>query len=197
MNEVTKTTKEVSKKAKVESYDISRSDETLDLAKDLAKFIKDNKLTTERAGQGVRERGRLAVRRLAPGHRAHRGARHQREQRDQELKYQAKVTLYRSSATRRDGGRRLRRVLEQGERQEILPGICHHEHGPDPRHRQGLPQHAWPGLSAPPATSPRPPRKWTTTPTHPAAAAVPAVPRPRRLCPAMQVLPAEAAGSGR
>ncbi len=32
------------KKAKVESYDISRSDETMHLAVDLAKFIKENKL---------------------------------------------------------------------------------------------------------------------------------------------------------
>ena len=31
-------------KRKVESYDISRSDETLHLATDLAKFIKENKL---------------------------------------------------------------------------------------------------------------------------------------------------------
>ncbi len=51
MNEAPKTTKEVTKKVKVESYDISRSDETLDLAKDLAKFIKDNKLTTNVQGK--------------------------------------------------------------------------------------------------------------------------------------------------
>ncbi len=51
MNEATKTTKDISKKVKVESYDISRSDETLDLAKDLAKFIKDNKLTTNVQGK--------------------------------------------------------------------------------------------------------------------------------------------------
>ena len=51
MNEATKTTKDVTKKVKVESYDISRSDETLDLAKDLAKFIKDNKLTTNVQGK--------------------------------------------------------------------------------------------------------------------------------------------------
>ncbi|MGY3091059.1 hypothetical protein ACVWYF_004123 [Hymenobacter sp. UYAg731] len=51
MNEALKTTKEVTKKVKVESYDIARSDETLDLAKDLAKFIKDNKLTTNVQGK--------------------------------------------------------------------------------------------------------------------------------------------------
>ncbi len=49
--EAPKTAKEVTKKAKVESYDISRSDETLDLAKDLAKFIKDNKLSTTVQGK--------------------------------------------------------------------------------------------------------------------------------------------------
>jgi hypothetical protein len=38
-------------KSKVQSFDISRSDETLDLAKDLAKFIKDNKLTTNVQGK--------------------------------------------------------------------------------------------------------------------------------------------------
>ncbi|MBF9224075.1 hypothetical protein [Hymenobacter ruricola] len=51
MNEATKTTKDVTKKVKVESFDISRSDETLDLAKDLAKFIKENKLTTNVQGK--------------------------------------------------------------------------------------------------------------------------------------------------
>lgn len=51
MNEALKTTKDVTKKVKVESYDIARSDETLDLAKDLAKFIKDNKLTTNVQGK--------------------------------------------------------------------------------------------------------------------------------------------------
>jgi hypothetical protein len=51
MNEATKTTKDITKKVKVESYDIARSDETLDLAKDLAKFIKDNKLTTNVQGK--------------------------------------------------------------------------------------------------------------------------------------------------
>ncbi|GAB3572513.1 hypothetical protein [Hymenobacter daeguensis] len=51
MNEATKTTKDITKKVKAESYDIARSDETLDLAKDLAKFIKDNKLTTNVQGK--------------------------------------------------------------------------------------------------------------------------------------------------
>jgi len=51
MTEATKTTKDITKKVKIESLDISRSDETLDLAKDLAKFIKDNKLTTNVQGK--------------------------------------------------------------------------------------------------------------------------------------------------
>ncbi|AIZ63548.1 hypothetical protein PK28_07320 [Hymenobacter sp. DG25B] len=51
MNEVTKNTKEPARKMKVESYDIARSDETLHLATDLAKFIKDNKLTTSVQGK--------------------------------------------------------------------------------------------------------------------------------------------------
>ncbi|MBC6611846.1 hypothetical protein H8B15_13005 [Hymenobacter sp. BT507] len=54
MSEVTKTTnntKETARKAKVESYDIARSDETLHLATDLAKFIKDNKLSTTVQGK--------------------------------------------------------------------------------------------------------------------------------------------------
>ena len=51
MNEAPKVTKDITKKVKVESYDIARSDETLDLAKDLAKFIKDNKLTTNVQGK--------------------------------------------------------------------------------------------------------------------------------------------------
>ena len=51
MNEAPKTTKDITKKVKAESYDIARSDETLDLAKDLARFIKDNKLTTNVQGK--------------------------------------------------------------------------------------------------------------------------------------------------
>lgn len=51
MNEVTKTAKDQTRKSKIESYDISRSDETLHLATDLAKFIKENKLTTTVQGK--------------------------------------------------------------------------------------------------------------------------------------------------
>ncbi|MGY2133117.1 hypothetical protein ACW9KT_12875 [Hymenobacter sp. HD11105] len=51
MNEVTKPVKDQARKSKIESYDISRSDETLHLATDLAKFIKDNKLTTTVQGK--------------------------------------------------------------------------------------------------------------------------------------------------
>ncbi len=43
MNQPVKETK-VQKKAKIESYDIAKSDETLHLAIDLAKFIKENRL---------------------------------------------------------------------------------------------------------------------------------------------------------
>jgi hypothetical protein len=54
MNEAPKTPKDTTatkKAARVESYDIAKSDETLDLAKDLAKFIKDNKLSTQVQGK--------------------------------------------------------------------------------------------------------------------------------------------------
>jgi len=93
MNEVTKTTKEATKKAKVESYDISRSDETLDLAKDLAKFIKDNKLSTTVQGkefvnvEGWQYAGsRLGIVPIVD-HVINVST-------EQELKYQAKVTLF-------------------------------------------------------------------------------------------------------
>ena len=91
--EAPKTAKEVTKKAKVESYDISRSDETLDLAKDLAKFIKDNKLSTTVQGkefvnvEGWQYAGsRLGIVPIVD-HVINVGS-------DQELKYQAKVTLW-------------------------------------------------------------------------------------------------------
>jgi hypothetical protein len=54
MNEAPKTPKDTTatkKAARVESYDIAKSDETLDLAKDLAKFIKENKLSTQVQGK--------------------------------------------------------------------------------------------------------------------------------------------------
>ena len=93
MNEAPKTTKEVSKKAKVESFDISRSDETLDLAKDLAKFIKDNKLSTTVQGkefvnvEGWQYAGsRLGIVPIVE-HVINVGS-------AEELKYQAKVTLF-------------------------------------------------------------------------------------------------------
>jgi hypothetical protein len=93
MNEVTKTTKETTKKAKIESYDISRSDETLDLAKDLAKFIKDNKLSTTVQGkefvnvEGWQYAGsRLGIVPIVD-HVIN-------VSNDQEIKYQAKVTLF-------------------------------------------------------------------------------------------------------
>jgi hypothetical protein len=94
MTEATKTTaKEVSKKTKVESLDISRSDETLDLAKDLAKFIKDNKLSTTVQGkefvnvEGWQYAGsRLGIVPIVE-HVINVGS-------AEELKYQAKVTLF-------------------------------------------------------------------------------------------------------
>ena len=93
MNEAPKTTKDITKKVKVESYDISRSDETLDLAKDLAKFIKDNKLTTNVQGkefvnvEGWQYAGsRLGIVPIVE-HVIN-------VSNEQELKYQAKVTLF-------------------------------------------------------------------------------------------------------
>ena len=93
MTEAAKTPKDVTKKVKVESYDISRSDETLDLAKDLAKFIKDNKLTTNVQGkefvnvEGWQYAGsRLGIVPIVE-HVINVST-------DQELKYQAKVTLF-------------------------------------------------------------------------------------------------------
>ncbi|GAA4362237.1 hypothetical protein GCM10023185_29990 [Hymenobacter saemangeumensis] len=97
-NKPTKTTATDSKapapvKQKVESYDISRSNETLDLAKDLAKFIKDNKLSTTVQGkefvnvEGWQYAGsRLGIVPVVE-HVINVGN-------DQELKYQAKVTLW-------------------------------------------------------------------------------------------------------
>ena len=93
MNEAPKITKETTKKVKVESLDISRSDETLDLAKDLAKFIKENKLTTNVQGkefvnvEGWQYAGsRLGIVPIVE-HVINVSS-------DQELKYQAKVTLF-------------------------------------------------------------------------------------------------------
>ena len=93
MNEAPKTIKEVTKKAKVESFDIARSDETLDLAKDLAKFIKDNKLSTTVQGkefvnvEGWQYAGsRLGIVPIVE-HVINVGS-------PEELKYQAKVTLF-------------------------------------------------------------------------------------------------------
>ena len=93
MNEAPKTPKEVTKKVKVESLDISRSDETLDLAKDLAKFIKDNKLSTTVQGkefvnvEGWQYAGsRLGIVPIVE-HVINVGN-------TDELKYQAKVTLF-------------------------------------------------------------------------------------------------------
>ena len=83
----------VAPKTKIESYDISRSNETLDLAKDLAKFIKDNKLSTQVQGkefvnvEGWQYAGaRLGIVPIVE-HVIN-------VSNEQELKYQAKVTLY-------------------------------------------------------------------------------------------------------
>ena len=93
MNEAPKTPKDITKKIRIESYDISRSDETLDLAKDLAKFIKENKLTTNVQGkeyvnvEGWQYAGsRLGIVPIVE-HVINVSS-------DQELKYQAKVTLF-------------------------------------------------------------------------------------------------------
>jgi len=92
--DATKTTKETPlKKVKAESFDIARSDETLDLAKDLAKFIKDNKLTTNVQGkefvnvEGWQYAGsRLGIVPIVE-HVINVGN-------ETEMKYQAKVTLF-------------------------------------------------------------------------------------------------------
>ncbi|AMJ65121.1 hypothetical protein [Hymenobacter sp. PAMC 26628] len=92
--DATKTTKETPlKKVKAESFDIARSDETLDLAKDLAKFIKDNKLTTNVQGkefvnvEGWQYAGsRLGIVPIVE-HVINVSS-------ETEMKYQAKVTLY-------------------------------------------------------------------------------------------------------
>lgn len=92
--EANKTTKEpILKKVKAESFDIARSDETLDLAKDLAKFIKENKLTTNVQGkefvnvEGWQYAGsRLGIVPIVE-HVINVSS-------EQEMKYQAKVTLF-------------------------------------------------------------------------------------------------------
>jgi hypothetical protein len=96
MNEAPKTPKDTTatkKAARVESYDIAKSDETLDLAKDLAKFIKENKLSTQVQGkefvnvEGWQYAGsRLGIVPIVE-HVINVST-------DQELKYQAKVTLF-------------------------------------------------------------------------------------------------------
>ena len=80
-------------KSKAESFDIAKSDETLDLAKDLAKFIKDNKLSTQVQGkefvnvEGWQYAGsRLGIVPVVE-HVINLSS-------DQEIKYQAKVTLF-------------------------------------------------------------------------------------------------------
>lgn len=93
MSEATKNIKEPVRKTKIESYDISRSDETLHLATDLAKFIKENKLTTTVQGkefvnvEGWQYAGsRLGIVPIVD-HVIN-------VSNDQEIKYQAKVTLF-------------------------------------------------------------------------------------------------------
>jgi hypothetical protein len=82
-----------SKANKAASYDIAKSDETLDLAKDLAKFIKENKLSTQVQGkefvnvEGWQYAGsRLGIVPVVE-HLLNVST-------DQEIKYQAKVTLF-------------------------------------------------------------------------------------------------------
>ncbi|GAB3290077.1 hypothetical protein [Hymenobacter tenuis] len=93
MSEATKNIKEPVRKTKVESFDISRSDETLHLATDLAKFIKDNKLSTTVQGkefvnvEGWQYAGsRLGIVPIVD-HVINVST-------EQEIKYQAKVTLF-------------------------------------------------------------------------------------------------------
>jgi hypothetical protein len=96
MTEVTKAPKEATAKkvaSRAESYDLAKSDETFDLAKDLAKFIKENKLTTQVQGkefvnvEGWQYAGsRLGIVPIVE-HVINLSN-------EQEIKYQAKVTLY-------------------------------------------------------------------------------------------------------
>ncbi|KUG09842.1 hypothetical protein [Solirubrum puertoriconensis] len=93
MTEAQKDNKAPVRKMKAESYDISRSDETLSLAKDLANFIKENKLTTSVQGkefvnvEGWQYAGsRLGIVPIVD-HVINMST-------DTEIKYQAKVTLF-------------------------------------------------------------------------------------------------------
>ncbi|UOQ76511.1 hypothetical protein MUN84_18515 [Hymenobacter sp. 5516J-16] len=93
MSEAIKNIKEPVRKTKVESFDISRSDETLHLATDLAKFIKDNKLSTTVQGkefvnvEGWQYAGsRLGIVPIVD-HVINVST-------EQEIRYQAKVTLF-------------------------------------------------------------------------------------------------------
>ena len=93
MSQAVKAPKEPIRKPKVESYDLSHSDETLHLATDLAKFIKENKLTTNVQGkeyvnvEGWQYAGsRLGIVPVVE-HVIN-------VSNDQEIKYQAKVILF-------------------------------------------------------------------------------------------------------
>ena len=93
MSQVVKAPKEPVRKPRVESYDLSHSDETLYLATDLAKFIKENKLTTNVQGkefvnvEGWQYAGsRLGIVPVVE-HVINVST-------DQEIKYQAKVILF-------------------------------------------------------------------------------------------------------
>ncbi|WP_019947905.1 hypothetical protein [Hymenobacter aerophilus] len=94
MSQAVKAPKEpTTRKPKVESYDLSHSDETLHLATDLAKFIKENKLTTNVQGkefvnvEGWQYAGsRLGIVPVVE-HVIN-------VSNDQEIKYQAKVNLF-------------------------------------------------------------------------------------------------------
>jgi hypothetical protein len=162
MNEATKTTKDITKKVRVESYDISRSDETLDLAKDLAKFIKDNKLTTNVQGkefvnvEGWQYAGsRLGIVPIVD-HVINVST-------DTELKYQAKVTLFDLRSQHTVGaGFAVCSNKESGKKfyQEFAIMSMAQTRAIGKAYRNCL---AW--IIRLPATSPRPPRKWTTTPT--------------------------------
>ena len=128
MSDTTKTPAKdtTAKKAapRVESYDIARSDETLDLAKDLAKFIKENKLSTQVQGkefvnvEGWQYAGsRLGIVPIVE-HVIN-------VSNEQEIKYQAKVTLFdmRSQHTvaRASPSARTRRVARNFTRSLPLP----------------------------------------------------------------------------
>ena len=190
MSEAIKTIKEPVRKTKVESYDISRSDETLYLATDLAKFIKENKLTTTVQGkefvnvEGWQYAGsRLGIVPIVE-HVINVST-------DQELKYQAKVTLFDMRSGQTVGaGFAICSSKEQGKKfyQEFAIMSMAQTRAIGKAYRNCL---AWIIRAA--GYEPTPAEEMDYDTNKAAVVAVPAVvAAPTQPVPAMQVLPAEA-----